>query len=263
MRYVPNSTVGSPPGMTNPGGSPGGFASLNNGGGGLGFAYPGAYQPGGKTNPQQQQPQQNSGGGQGAPQQTAQNPLTAAPPSEEEKARFIPDVFKQPFMQGLQAAAATGSYASQALPGAGNFQAGLYSPTLNPMEQQFMAASGYLGSLGLEQALNEIGQEYALDPHNMAKNKSYYDAANQFAAQMMQTGAKLGLDRMSLATQQLPNTFNFPNQAAQYGQQSAAGYYNALEQARLGDTKFPYQLWSTYPIQGSTYVQPPAPSGGK
>lgn len=247
---LPNSNpYGSQPTQTfTPYQQNGGFSSLNSGGAGTGLNAPVARQPNGEP--------------ESIPQ-FAREQLMPNPPSEEEKSRFIPDVFKQPFMQGLEAAAATGSYASQALPGAGNFQAGLYSPTLNPMEQQFMQASGYLGSLGLEQAFNEIGQEYALDPHNMAKNKAYYDAANQFAAQMMQTGSKLGLDRMSLATQQLPNVFNFPNQAAQYGQQSAAGYYNALEQARLGDTKFPYQWASTYPIQGSTYVQPPAPSGGK
>lgn len=218
-------------------------------------------------NPQVQQGSQVQQGPQ--PQQSGIPPSPTAGnsmnsnPSLAESQQLLPDVYRQPFLSGLEAAASTGSHAAQALPGAGDFQAGLYSPTLNPMEQQFMQSSGYLGSLGLEQALNEIGQEYALDPYNMAKNKSYYDAANQFAAQMMQTGAQLGLDRMSLATQNLPNVFEFPNKAAGYGQQSAAGLYNAYEQARLGDLKYPFQFWSSYPIQGSDYIQPPAPSGGK
>lgn len=236
-----NGGGNTPPGLTSTGGTP---ASQTTGSLGAGST---AYNPSSDA--------QGAGGVTftGINNETINTP---AAPGADVRSAFLPDVFKQPFLDGLSAAGTTASYAGQALPGAGNFQAGLYSAGLNPMEQEFMNSSAYLGGLGLEQAFNTINDQYAMDPYHQGKNKAYYDGANQFAGQMMQTGSQLGLDRMELATQNLGQVFNQPNQSAQYGQQSAAGLYNAFDQAMLGDTKSPYAMWSNAPIQGSTYVQP-------
>lgn len=190
-------------------------------------------------------------------QQQFQNPAGI----QATASNILPDIYRQPFLQGIEAAAQTGSYSAAALPGAAQFQQGLYSPTLNPLEQQFMQSSGYLGSLGLEQAMNNIGSQYALDPGHNGQNKEYYDAANQFAAQMMQTGSQMGLDRMQMATQNLPNVFNQPLTSAAFGQQSAAGLNNAYSTARYQDTDMAYNIWANSPVAGGTYVQ--QPQGGK
>lgn len=232
VKVTPTNGGGnSPQGLSNTGGSPATGQAGN------------AYAQGGYAYQGQEHPFASLAGVQGA------------------ASNILPDIYRQPFRAGMEAAGTTGSYAAAALPGASQFQQGLYSENLNPFESNMLNSSAYLGSLGLEQVTNKISDEYALDPYNSGKNKAYYDAANQFAGQMMQTGAQMGLDRMSLATQNLSNVFTFPNQAAQYGQQSAAGLYNAYDQALYGDLKLPYNMWANYPIQGSTYVQPAA--GGK
>lgn len=179
-------------------------------------------------------------------------------PSQEVRDRFLPPVFTEPFLDGLRAAGTTGSYAGMALPGAGAFQSGLYNPGLNPMEANFLGSSALLGSLGLETAMNRISDEYAMTPFHSSKGKQYADAGNQFAAQMMNTGSNMALQRQQMAAQNLPNVFQFPLQAAASGQQSAAGLYNAFEQGMLGDTKLPMAYFNSYPVQSSVYVQPPA-----
>lgn len=183
------------------------------------------------------------------------NPSPIAPPSQEYQNAFTPNIFRDPFVSGLNAAANIGSFAAQAVPGASQFQSGLYDPNLNAHETNFLTAGANLGLRGLESAFNQINSQYENTPFAASRGRQLYDAANQFGDQMMQTAGDMGMKRQALATQNLPTAFGTPLQANQYGQQSAAGLYNLFDNAMYGDLNYPTSLYAGYPVQPDTFLQ--------
>lgn len=204
--------------------------------------------------PQQQQPRDPSGG-----TGTQIPPL----PSSQYTDRFIPPVLLNPFMGGINAAAQMGGFASQAAPMAGMFQQGLYSPGLNPMEQAFLGSSGALGMRGLESAFNRIDAQYENAPMASTRFRQMTDAGNQFGEQMANIGSQMGLQRMSMAAQNLPFAFGFPLQAADAGQTSAADLLNLANQAMTGPLDLPLSIYQSAPVIPPAVIQPPATAGGK
>lgn len=176
-------------------------------------------------------------------------------PSAQHQQAFAPDIFRDPFVSGLNASANIGSFAAQAAPGAGMFQSSLYDPNLNAHETNFLTAGANLGLRGLESAFNQINSQYENTPFHAGRSRQMYDAANQFGDQMMRQAGDMGMQRQSLATQNLPNAFNAPLQANQYGQQSSAGLYNLFDNAMYGDLKFPFQMYTSHVSQPGTYLQ--------
>lgn len=185
------------------------------------------------------------------------NGLTAptAAPSEEFQQSFTPNIFRDPFVSGINAASQSGSFAAQALPGAGAFQAGLYDPGLNAHEQSFLTAGANLGLRGLESAFNQIDSQYENTPFAASRGKQRDDAANVFANNMLQQSSQLGLQRQQLATQNLPGAFNQPLQSNQFGQQSAAGLYNMFDTAMRGDLQDGQFIYNNFRVPQDTIVQ--------
>lgn len=176
-------------------------------------------------------------------------------PSSTYQENFTPDIFRDPFVSGLNAAANIGSYAAQAVPGASQYQSSLYDPNLNAMEQSFLTAGANTGLRGLESAFNQINSQYENTPFHSSRAVQMDDAANVFANNMMSTAGNMGTQRQQLATQNLQQAFNTPLAANQYGQQSAAGLYNLFTNAMYGDLQFPTTMYQSYPTQATRYVQ--------
>lgn len=175
---------------------------------------------------------------------------------------FLPQVMRDPYLSGINAAAQVGTAAGYALPNASGFQSALYGPSLTPMEQAFMQASGDQGLRGLNQTLNRVEAQFENAPLHGALGPMMMDAANQFATNMMQTGAGMGVQRQTTAAQSMPFTFGFPLQASGAAQQSAEGLYNMGTQGMYGDLQYPAALYGQYPFISPTIMQS-ASGGGK
>lgn len=248
-------------GATQPPPSGGGSAPPSGGGGG---AAPPAT--GGGTTP---------GGGQttdikGFLNPGAQHPFSndpfqlIAPPPGPGPAynNFLPSVFRDPYLSGMNVAAQVGTAAGKALPNASQFQQDLYSPNLTQMEQSFLGSSAELGMRGLNQTLNRIEGQFENSPMHGSLGGLQMDAANQFAAQMMNTGSQMGMTRQGLAAQSMPFTFGFPMQASGFGQQSSEGLYNMMTQGMYGDMAWPASLYGQYPFISPTILQNTGGGGG-
>lgn len=175
---------------------------------------------------------------------------------------FLPSVMRDPYLSGINAAAQVGTAAGAALPNAAGFQQALYGPGLTPMEQSFLGSSAELGMRGLNQTLNRIEGQFENTPQHGALAPAMMDAANQFAAQMMQTGSGMGVQRQGLAAQAMPFTFGFPLQASGFGQQSSEGLYNMMTQGMYGDLAYPTSVYGQYPFISPTIVQSTGGSSG-
>lgn len=163
----------------------------------------------------------------------------------------------------MNVAAQVGTAAGKALPNAASFQQQLYGPGLTQMEQSFLGSSAELGMRGLNDTLNRIEGQFENSPMHGSLGGLQMDAANQFAAQMMNTGSQMGMQRQGLAAQTMPFTFGFPMQASGFGQQSAEGLYNMMTQAMYGDMSWPAALYGQYPFMSPTIVQQTGGSGRK
>ena len=176
-------------------------------------------------------------------------------PSQELAEAFVPDIFRDPFVSGLNAAAQSGSFSAQALPLASAFQSSLFDPGLNAHEQSFLEAGTNLGLRALESSFNQIDSQYENTPFHTSRGRQRDDAANVFADQIAQQAGQLGIQRQQLATQQLPNAFNQPLQANQFAQQTSAGLFNLLDQTQRQDLQDAQFIFGATPIQSSTFVQ--------
>lgn len=168
---------------------------------------------------------------------------------------FLPSVFRDPYLSGMNAAAQVGTAAGAALPNLSGFQSQLYGPGLTGMEQAFMGAAGEQGLRGLNTALNRVEAQFENSPMHGALAPAMFDAANQFAQNMMTTGAQMGTQRQTVAAQMMPSSFQVPLQAAQASQQGSEGLYNMLTQAMYGDLQYPAALYGQYPFISPTVVQ--------
>lgn len=103
-------------------------------------------------------------------------------------------------------------------------------------------------SAALQSALNQqmLGDQLA---NNMA------GMGMQFGNNIVNQGANLALERLRMATQNLPSIFGFPIQAASQNQQATAGLYNLGQNAMYGDTPFAMAVHSQIPQIAPTIVQ--------
>lgn len=178
-------------------------------------------------------------------------------------ANFLPAVFRDPYLSGMNAAAQVGTAAGAALPNLSGFQSQLYGPGLTGMEQAFMGAAGEQGLRGLNQTLNRVEAQFENSPMHGALAPAMMDAANQFAQNMMTTGSQMGTQRQTVAAQMMPSSFQVPLQAAQASQQGSEGLYNMLTQAMYGDLQYPAALYGQYPFISPTVVQGTSQGKGK
>ncbi len=185
------------------------------------------------------------------------NGLLAPPgaPSSVYQENFTPSIFRDSFVSGINAANQIGSYAAQAVPGAANYQASLYDPNLNAMEQSFLTAGANLGLRGLESSFNQINSQYENTPFHSSRGVQMDEAANQFSNQMMGTAGNMGTQRQQMATNNLQQAFSTPLSSNQFGQQSAAGLYNLFSNAMTGELAFPTTMYQSYPVQADRYIQ--------
>lgn len=227
-----------------------------------------------------------AGGGQGAPPAAggagpatspttlnpgAQHPFSSdpfpliAPPAGPGSAynNFLPSILANPFLSGINTAAQAGTAAGMALPNAAGFHSALYGPGMTPMEQAFLSSGAELGMRGLNTALNRVDAQFENAPMHSAQAPAMFDAANQFAAQMMNTAGQMGTQRQSLAAQSMPFTFGFPMQASQHAQDSAAGLLGMATQGMFGDLNYASSLYNGYPMLSPAIVQNTGGGGGK
>lgn len=127
-----------------------------------------------------------------------------APPGQ-----FIPNQLSNPFTQGMSAGNNMVGYASQAAPGAGMFQQGLYDPTMNAMESSFLGSAANLGQTSLLQGFANAANTLA-SGFNQGQNQLWggFGQGNQ----MLDTGMRQGTQLLNHATNQgrmgLQDAFN-------------------------------------------------------
>ena len=192
-------------------------------------------------------------------------PVIPAPPRPDPTASqdFLPSVFRDPYLQGLNAAAQTSNWASQALPGASNYLQGLYSGGLNQIAQTYLQSAAELSNHQLAGTLANLGGMFENSASHGSLAPAYLQAANQSGAQLGQLAGQLGTQQMQQATSTLPFTFGFPIQAAQAGQQSSQGLYSQAQNAMYGDLQFPLAMFGSNPYSAPTVVSQPGTSSGK
>lgn len=190
-------------------------------------------------------------------------PIASPPgsPGQSLTDRFLPSLFGDPFKQGMQAATTASNFSSQAIPGAADFQQGLYAPGLNPMEQSGLQASANLAGIQLGNTQAKLGGMFENSASSSGLAPAYLQAANQTADQLGQQASQMVQQRQGLAAQTLPFTMGFPIQAAQASQQSAEGLFGMGQQAMYGDSQFPLGVFGSNPFASPTVLSQAGSSG--
>lgn len=180
------------------------------------------------------------------------------PPTDDMSASFLPDIYRNPYIDGMTAATQIGSYAAANIPAAAQFHAELYGPEPMQVEQTFMQAASSLGMRGLEEAFRRIDTQYETAPMHSSRVSDYADAALAYADQMMQHGSTLGIGRIQKATEVIHHTYQIPMLAAQANQTFTEGLYSIANNAKFGDLQQAMAFYTGYPLLSPVAVQ----SGG-
>jgi len=193
------------------------------------------------------------------------SPIMAAPgiPNQQQSNAFLPSVFRDPYLQGLNAAVQSGNWASQALPGASAFQQSLYSPGITPMEQTYLQSAAQLSNNQLSNTQANLAGMFENSASHGSLAPAMLQAANTSGAQLGQLAGQMGTQREQMATNAMPFTFGFPIQAAQAGQQSSQGLFGMGQQAMYGDLAFPMAQQGSNAFASPTVISQPGTSSSK
>ena len=184
-------------------------------------------------------------------------------PSQQTSNAFLPSVFRDPYLQGINAATQSANWSAQSIPGAAQFQQQLYNPNLNQFEQQSLGAQSWLANQALGQTQAKLAGMFENAP-NSGLAPAMLQAANQSAMGLQQNAAQMALQRQQLATQTLPFTFGFPIQATQAAQQSSQGLLGNAMTAMYGDSSYPLAALGSNPFVSPTVIaQQPSSGSGK
>jgi hypothetical protein len=127
-------------------------------------------------------------------------------------------------LQGINAAAQTGNWQSQALPGASAFQSSLYSPNLTPMAQTYLQSAAQLSGNQLNNTQSQLAGMFENNANSSSLAPAMLQAANQSSAQLGQLAGQLGMQQQQLAAQSMPFTFGSPSKPHKLGNKPLRGY---------------------------------------
>lgn len=203
--------------------------------------------------------------GQQNPYAVDSTPIMAAPgtPNAQQSNAFLPSVFRDPYLQGINAATQASNWSSQALPGAAAWQQSLYSPNITPMEQTYLQSAAQLSSNQLSNTQAQLAGMFENSASHGSLAPAMLQAANTSGAQLGQLAGQMGTQREQMATNAMPFTFGFPIQASQAAQQSSQGLYGMGQQAMYGDLQFPMAQQGSNAFASPTVLSQPGTSSSK
>lgn len=178
-------------------------------------------------------------------------------PSQELTNQFLPDVFANPYLTGINQGLNTSNWASQAVPAAAAFNQGLYSPGMTQMEQAYAGAMADLASRNLNDTQNRIEGMFENSTSHSALAPALLDAANQANMQLNRSIGQMGTQRQSLAASAMPFSFGFPLQATQASQQSSEGLYGMANAAKFGEMSYPLSVFGSIPYAAPAILSQP------
>lgn len=182
------------------------------------------------------------------------------PPTEEFANAFMPPIFSNPYLYGINNAINMANFAGQAAPATASFLQAIMGPGMTPSEQQYLGATAMLGGRQLGDTMNRIEGIFENSSSHSALAPALLDATNQYNQQLNQLAGQMGSQRQSLAAQLAPFVLGFPIQAGQAAQQGATDLFGLASQNLLSELQYPLAN-----LGSQTYAQPTVlaqPTGG-
>jgi len=229
---------------------------------------PGTYDPMGNFTPTPTNtgggntPAPTTGGG-GNPQPQGPTEWNRVPNNVNEYLQFLEPNYTAGLFNLAGVAGNIGSMVGQTTPQATQFLGGLFSPTLNPMEQAFMQAGGEEQRRAMEQAMLRMEGGFENMPYHSGLQQVQREVLRDANNSMLREASQLGLQRQQLATGALQYPLEMPINAANTAAQAAERMFNMGNAAYNAQYQIPLSIFSQLPYAAPTVLQTQGQQGGK